>query len=554
MKPLNLDNSPCSPMSSNCVIWQGPDLPCIKLCAGDTISDVVFKLATELCAVMDTLKVTSYDLACFNIVSCPPSTFQELLQFLISQICALNTSTGTATVTTTGTTKSAADTLVTVADCFVVGINSVMSLVDYTRAAGVKICGIIQEINIINASIVNLNIRVTTLETAPAPVFTLPSMAVNCNLSGTVITPGSYQIDLVLDALVNDSTYGYCALTSATGLPSALYASVISQCIADTNLSLVFGTQFSIAYFGTWVATANLNTVADAINNLWIVLCDIYTYTSTLSVVGVTTPSIDVSVSAGPVYRITAKMVDTGWNDLEGFDYYTGIQKPQARRIGNVVHFRGSVYIPLDNGAGTVVNMISTDACRTVIQSTPFTGAGGITYDASNNIVFNNDSSVVPVTIMAAPENFDDTYAVSTYNATRQLEMVNGIGVATAFLNAYVNVEMTFDKKLSVTALQNLEINTLDTNSLQGYSAPRLTTSNIRLGDFVPDYNGSGTYIHNASVNTNYPLVSDATNVVWPITIDGANQNDLGGFMFKLDGLITYLDACTIDVPVQACL
>ena len=40
MKPLNLDNKPCSPISSNCVVWQGPDIPCIQLCTGDTVSDV----------------------------------------------------------------------------------------------------------------------------------------------------------------------------------------------------------------------------------------------------------------------------------------------------------------------------------------------------------------------------------------------------------------------------------------------------------------------------------------------------------------------------------
>ena len=62
MKPLNLDNSPCSPTSSNCVIWQGPDLACIKLCKGDTVSDVIAKLATELCTIMDMLNVTNYDL------------------------------------------------------------------------------------------------------------------------------------------------------------------------------------------------------------------------------------------------------------------------------------------------------------------------------------------------------------------------------------------------------------------------------------------------------------------------------------------------------------
>ena len=83
MKPLNLDNSPCSPISSNCVIWQGPDIPCIKLCAGDTVSDVVHKLATELCTIMETLKVSNYDLACFNLVACPPSNFEELIDLYL---------------------------------------------------------------------------------------------------------------------------------------------------------------------------------------------------------------------------------------------------------------------------------------------------------------------------------------------------------------------------------------------------------------------------------------------------------------------------------------
>ena len=83
MKPLNLDNSPCSPISSNCVIWQGPDIPCIKLCTGDTVSDVIFKLATELCTIIDQLNVSNYDLSCFNLTACPPEDFQALIQFLI---------------------------------------------------------------------------------------------------------------------------------------------------------------------------------------------------------------------------------------------------------------------------------------------------------------------------------------------------------------------------------------------------------------------------------------------------------------------------------------
>jgi hypothetical protein len=88
MKPLNLDTKPCSPISSNCVVWQGPDIPCIKLCNGDTISDVVAALATELCDLLDSLDPGSYDLACLT-TGHVPANIQELIQLLISKICSI---------------------------------------------------------------------------------------------------------------------------------------------------------------------------------------------------------------------------------------------------------------------------------------------------------------------------------------------------------------------------------------------------------------------------------------------------------------------------------
>ena len=239
MKPLNYDNSPCSPISSNCVIWQGPDIPCIKLCAGDTISDVIFKLATELCTVLDILDVTNYDLSCFNLTVCGPNDFQALIQFLIEQICALQTEVTTISDPATspvGTTKSTgADTLVTVAPCFVVGGVTVMTVSQYAQAIGTKVCSLVSEISVINASITSLDIRVTALESAPAPTFTLPSIIVDCTLSASVTSGNSYQIDVVLDALINDSTRGYCSLIAATGLPSEIISAVQSQCIADSD-------------------------------------------------------------------------------------------------------------------------------------------------------------------------------------------------------------------------------------------------------------------------------------------------------------------------------
>jgi hypothetical protein len=86
MKPLNIRKESCSPVSSNCVIWNGPDIECINLCKGDTITEVVYKLAKELCEIMETFNVSNYDLSCLDL-TCPPNSFEELIQAIISAIC-----------------------------------------------------------------------------------------------------------------------------------------------------------------------------------------------------------------------------------------------------------------------------------------------------------------------------------------------------------------------------------------------------------------------------------------------------------------------------------
>ena len=42
----------CDNISSNCVVWQGPDIACIDLCSGDTISEVTAKIATKVCDII----------------------------------------------------------------------------------------------------------------------------------------------------------------------------------------------------------------------------------------------------------------------------------------------------------------------------------------------------------------------------------------------------------------------------------------------------------------------------------------------------------------------
>jgi hypothetical protein len=284
MKPLNLDNRPCSPISSNCVIWQGPDIPCIKLCAGDSVSDVVFKLATELCTIMDQLNVTNYDLSCLGINSCPPEDFHALIQLLINKICEAN-----GITVTEGKALGCPDCVVSVAPCFVEGIQTTMQLVDYVQMIANRVCSILDQITAINNELVVINDTLTDLQFQidNLPVYTLPSIPADC-----ILPAGNYPLDQVLNALMNNDTLGYCSLLTATGTPAQIVSGVLSQCIADGDpslASLAAGDSpvqsFSTYYAGSWVNNPSLTTyptVANAIKNIWIAICDIYSYLGSL--------------------------------------------------------------------------------------------------------------------------------------------------------------------------------------------------------------------------------------------------------------------------------
>lgn len=270
MKPLNLDNSPCSPISSNCVIWGGPDLPCIKLCKGDTVSDVVAKLATELCNILDTLDIKNYDLSCFNLTSCAPADFQALINFLIQRICALENIPVPDNNNTSGS-GCPTDCLVQVADCLAVTPNQVLNLVDYVNLIATRICNILTDITILQGAVTDLDIRVTALENAPVPTFTIPTVDTVCTI-GTLV-PDTYEVQVITEEFLN---IVWCSFYAATGTGSQISSAVATQCVFTTDLALnVFYSnpgQTMGAEYPTYTAPT---TLASAINNIWLALCDV---------------------------------------------------------------------------------------------------------------------------------------------------------------------------------------------------------------------------------------------------------------------------------------
>lgn len=393
MKPLNLDSKNCSPISSNCVIWDGPDVSCINLCKGDTVSDVVYKLATELCTLLDQTNVSNYDLTCLGIIpSCPPKDFQALITLLIEKICELN-----SVPADTPTTESGCpDCIVSVAECFVEGTTTNMQLTDYVQAIASKICQLINEIADLQTQIDLISDRVTILEGATPPSLTLPDITTGCLQPYIAGNPLQAAIDVVVEALINDPDLGYCAtIQSLYGSGTAAdLASVIQSvtCITAGSFSVASGLTdpMSLTYLGQWVTTPL--TLADSLQNLWIAICDLRNITT-------------VSFTDTDTISFTQ---NTG---LPNYDFSANLNQPVAmtRSTGvNILGGTGSIGLASglylsDPGYVDAVSGVANGSAQGLCGVTPFKCIGSELY---------NTFAASPVVGGAMVINEDGTYDI----------------------------------------------------------------------------------------------------------------------------------------------
>ena len=572
MKPLNLDNIPCSPISSNCVVWQGPDISCIEICNGDTVSDVVAALATELCTILDQTNVSNYDLSCLGITACGPKDFQALIQLLIEKICELQG----VSPSTTKDTGACPDCVVTIAPCFRIGNQTTMQLLDYVQMIAAKVCSLIDEIANINNQITDILIRLEQIENTPVPQSEIPSFTLGCNIGS--LTNGSVQfINIVLEEFINNV---WCAFFNTTGSTSDLISAVNAICIEDTDLQLSTGTPFSSN--PNWIDAGSYNTIADAINNIWVALCDVYTAVDNISFTVQDTNSIDLNYSGG---ILTANIQDTGWVDLNGFEFYApGVGRPQCRRIGNVVHFRGTVVIPLETiPGGAPLQFNNSAGSNTYITQTTVapsvSGAGSVYLDSNGAIYFNANNSVIPSSVVSPTASggfyFDNAYVKPFTLGTRGILIENSVDATdliSTTLNTVGTLLITKDGKLGITIVRDGEeanVSIYQSNYSFHTSHLNYIISHVVTNEFVPNFQALATTVHSSAASGVQTVDIDHTQSgTWTIArsapttpliykyrfpFNGNDINSLGGVAYNLDGLMTYIDPCTTDIKSYNC-
>jgi len=274
MIPTNKDNQKgCTPVSSNCVVWQGPDIPCIKLCTGDSVSDVIAKLAEELCDLLEQTNIDSYDLNCLDKICPKPENFQELIQIIINKICDLEECCNQGTGIPKSLSECPDNCFVTIAPCFQYvnqtgDLVTTLPLVDYVKAIGYKVCQLVSQIQVINVTLLDHENRIKYIEDnccnppTPQEIYILNSCLLGTN------PPNGWLIQTVLTNLET----AFCQLRAATGTPAQLYNAIGYQC---PNLNLQESLTFPGVNMGSlpgWVLVPS--NLADSLTNLWITVCD----------------------------------------------------------------------------------------------------------------------------------------------------------------------------------------------------------------------------------------------------------------------------------------
>jgi len=270
MIPVSGNTSPCSSISSNCVIWQGPDIACIDLCNGDTISDVVAKLAEKLCELLDAAcdcdpNLEGLDLKC--VLPDQPLNLELVgtLQAIIDYICDQNNKGGDLPDITLPTCLQYSDQLG--------NIVTELPLVDWATLVGNTICSIITDITTLNQDLINLEQRIVVLENCVLPC--TPSGPSDFDVTSSCLfldNQGQGQT-VAISTLVLALETQFCELRNVIGTVTQINAAIVSQCLTAASPTLS-GSAGNYGNITGW--QANPSTLAEINQNQWIVLCDLY--------------------------------------------------------------------------------------------------------------------------------------------------------------------------------------------------------------------------------------------------------------------------------------
>lgn len=259
----NSNKENCSPVSSNCVIWQGPDLPCLNLCKGDTVSDVVYKLAEEVCDLKDSIGLSNVDLACLlkvcQTTPQPAKTLNNILQLLVNKVCCLSDI--VKNLPPPG--NSYTEPILNLPTClqYPDGTGGTVTKLihnQYTLRIATVLCALQTTVTNQGGQISALDVRVTALENKVPVVPQIQS----CILGALS------DVEDVVEILEDQ----FCGYKTVLGPTSDITQGIGRQC-ANLNTQMQLATGLPMTSLVGWKNT--VTNLGQSISNLWLTLCDV---------------------------------------------------------------------------------------------------------------------------------------------------------------------------------------------------------------------------------------------------------------------------------------
>ena len=256
--------------SSDSVLWEGEDLQCIKLCKGDMVSDVVYKIALEICAIKTAYDLKDIELKCVveACLSCPEpvKSLKIILQLIINKLCVIDD----VIKTLSGGSSSVDEKIITLAACFLPITNSEGDPItklphsDYTRLIASMVCNLNSRTNGLDSRMNSLESDFNALLDLFNKIETIPSISPTC------VAPTNAPIPIT--EVVSLLETQFCNLRTVLGLPAAIAEASGRQPTGLGQMDRLAGNGTMSSIQG-WKNT--ISTEADSLNNAWLTLADI---------------------------------------------------------------------------------------------------------------------------------------------------------------------------------------------------------------------------------------------------------------------------------------
>jgi hypothetical protein len=404
----SISTNGCDNISSNCVVWQGPDIACINLCSGDTVTEVVYKLATEVCTLITSgvtanPNLTGLDLTCLNIAGLTPTTLVPVLQSMVVQICANSNSVAPQTELP----------IMTLPACLQYNDASGNPVTElrldlFATLIANQVCTNLSSINTLNSALTNITGRLVILEACVLPC---SGAVVETQVIPTCVMPAVLtNVSVLLLAL----EARFCTLETAVGLPAAILLTIQQSFIVSATSQLTNpGSDYGS--IGGW--NSSPVNLAQSVQNAWVVIDDMYTAIASIQlnccpsgcdavIFGYSTSNnLDTNGEIASVtFNFQTSSIPASFNDCAGSTVIT-ITDAAGLSVTSTV----SVSSLQNNASGVTlaVNTLNTQQNLTVLV------AFCVTDSTSENRCNENQSTVING-LLPCPANVNVTSLTST--------------------------------------------------------------------------------------------------------------------------------------------